>query len=61
MPDKKTFTEVLMAKGENYEALREEIKTLISLLLPFLEDIHTTLVSPFLCSLLFYLSTSEMV
>lgn len=43
VPDKKTFTEVLMAKGENYEALREEIMTLISLLVPFLEDIHTTL------------------
>lgn len=43
VPDKKTFTEVLMAKGENYEALREEIMTLISLLVPFLEDIHTAL------------------
>ena len=44
VPDNKTFTNLLMGKDDNYETLKEDMQTLISLLMPFLEEIHTILV-----------------
>ncbi|KAJ7959249.1 Glycolipid transfer protein [Quillaja saponaria] len=41
VPDRKTLIELLMAKDENYDSLKEEMQTMISLLLPFLEEIHS--------------------
>uniref|UniRef100_A0A2N9E869 Glycolipid transfer protein domain-containing protein n=1 Tax=Fagus sylvatica TaxID=28930 RepID=A0A2N9E869_FAGSY len=43
VPDNKTFTNLLMGKDDNYETLKEDMQTLISLLMPFLEEIHTIL------------------
>ncbi|GAB4861155.1 hypothetical protein Ancab_036312 [Ancistrocladus abbreviatus] len=43
LPDNKTFISLLMAKGQNFDTLRDEIQTLISLLVPLLEDIHSIL------------------
>jgi len=45
VPDSKTFIDVLKTKDENYDALKEKIQCLISLLGPFLDDIHCILVS----------------
>ncbi|KAI9201530.1 hypothetical protein LWI28_024908 [Acer negundo] len=43
VPDNVTFMNFLLAKDETYDTLKEEIQTLISLLEPFLEDIHSIL------------------
>ncbi|KMT19457.1 hypothetical protein BVRB_1g010870 [Beta vulgaris subsp. vulgaris] len=42
LPDTNTFISLLMAKGENFDTLREEIQDLVSLLLPLLQDLHST-------------------
>ncbi|GAV58816.1 GLTP domain-containing protein, partial [Cephalotus follicularis] len=43
VPDNKTFTNILMAKNENYDNLEEDMQTFISLLEPVLEDNHSIL------------------
>ncbi|KAL0556195.1 hypothetical protein IC582_004705 [Cucumis melo] len=43
VPDSETFTNLLMAKDENNDALVKEIDSFISQLAPFLEDIHNIL------------------
>lgn len=45
VPDSETFTNLLMAKDENNDALVKEIDSFISQLAPFLEDIHNILVN----------------
>lgn len=46
VPEKKIFISLLLAKHENCDTLKEDIQTLISLLVPFLEVIHYVLVCP---------------
>lgn len=46
VPDDNTFITLLLAKEENLDTLKEEMQALISLLGPFLEEIHSILVSP---------------
>lgn len=41
VPDNKTFISLLTEKDDNYEIIKEDIETLISLLLPLLEEIHS--------------------
>lgn len=41
--DRETFIMLLMAQDEDQETLKKEIQTFSSLLVPFLEDIHTIL------------------
>ncbi|XP_034674914.1 glycolipid transfer protein 3-like [Vitis riparia] len=43
VPDDKTFITLLLAKDENLDTLLEEMQALTSLLLPFLEEIHSIL------------------
>ncbi|XP_021760966.1 glycolipid transfer protein 3-like [Chenopodium quinoa] len=43
LPDTNTFISLLMAKGENFDTLRDEIQTLVSLLVPLLQQLHSTL------------------
>ncbi|KAF7816739.1 glycolipid transfer protein 3-like [Senna tora] len=43
MPDSKTFMDLLKEKDENYDALKEKMHYLVSLLAPFLHDIHSIL------------------
>ncbi|KAL5560401.1 hypothetical protein UlMin_036612 [Ulmus minor] len=43
VPDTKSFISLLIAKHESQETLKEEMQTLISLLLTFLEDVHSIL------------------
>ncbi|XP_054788169.1 glycolipid transfer protein 3-like [Prosopis cineraria] len=43
VPDSQTFVDVLKAKDENYETLKEEMQALVSLLGPFLHDVHCIL------------------
>ncbi|KAK8552331.1 hypothetical protein V6N13_120741 [Hibiscus sabdariffa] len=43
VPDNKTFTSLLMTKDQNYDNLKEDMQTLISLLVPLLEQIHSIL------------------
>ncbi|XP_044475912.1 glycolipid transfer protein 2-like isoform X2 [Mangifera indica] len=43
LPDNITFINLLLAKDENYDTLKEEMQTLTSLLGPFLEEIHSIL------------------
>ncbi|KAK6938297.1 Glycolipid transfer protein domain [Dillenia turbinata] len=43
VPDNEEFINLLMAKDESYETLKEEIQTLTSLLVPYLEGIHANL------------------
>ncbi|CAO2834014.1 unnamed protein product [Amaranthus hypochondriacus] len=43
LPDTNTFINLLMAKGEHFDILREEIQALVSLLLPLLQDLHSIL------------------
>ncbi|GMH21931.1 hypothetical protein Nepgr_023774 [Nepenthes gracilis] len=45
LPDSKTFMNLLMAKGQNFDTLKDEIQTLVSFLMPLLEDIHSILKS----------------
>lgn len=40
LPDNETFTDLLVAKGENIITLREEIQSMNALLVPLLDDIH---------------------
>ncbi|XP_050108071.1 glycolipid transfer protein 3-like isoform X1 [Malus sylvestris] len=44
VPDNETFISSLMAKDENYDNLKLEIENLVSLLVPYLEEIHSILV-----------------
>ncbi|XP_039043473.1 glycolipid transfer protein 3-like isoform X2 [Hibiscus syriacus] len=44
VPDNKTFVSLLMTKDQNYNNLKEDMQTLISLLVPLLEQIHSILV-----------------
>lgn len=44
VPDNETFFSSLMAKDENYDKLKVEIETFLSLLVPYLEQIHSILV-----------------
>ncbi|KAJ7965417.1 Glycolipid transfer protein [Quillaja saponaria] len=41
VPDGKAFIELLMTKDKNYDSLKVEMHTLISLLVPFLEELHS--------------------
>lgn len=41
VPDTKTFLSVLMANDQNDDTLKEDMQTFISLLVPFLEEIHS--------------------
>ncbi|KAG4200882.1 hypothetical protein ERO13_A05G242000v2 [Gossypium hirsutum] len=43
VPDNKTFISLLMAKDQNCDNLKEEMLTLITLLVPFLEQIHSVM------------------
>ncbi|XP_054798377.1 glycolipid transfer protein 2-like [Prosopis cineraria] len=43
VPDSKTFIDLLRENDESYDAQTEKIKILVSLLAPFLEDIHCIL------------------
>ncbi|KAL6269102.1 hypothetical protein ACE6H2_026013 [Prunus campanulata] len=43
VPDNETFFSSLMAKDENYDNLKVEIETFLSLLVPYLEQIHSIL------------------
>lgn len=43
VPDNKTFTGLLMGKDENYEILKADMESLVTLLGPVLEEIHSTL------------------
>ncbi|KAL8167252.1 hypothetical protein V2J09_008751 [Rumex salicifolius] len=44
LPDNKVFIDVLIGKGENSSTLKEEIQSLIALLVPLLDDIHFVMV-----------------
>lgn len=41
VPDSKTFMDLLMEKDENCDTLKEKMQILVSLLVPFLEDVHS--------------------
>ncbi|XP_004502592.1 glycolipid transfer protein 2-like [Cicer arietinum] len=43
VPDTKTFMDLLREKDENCDTLREKMEIFVSLLVPFLEDIHSIL------------------
>ncbi|XP_048331647.2 glycolipid transfer protein 3-like [Ziziphus jujuba] len=43
VPDQKTLMDYLMAKDGNLDTLKEEMQTFVTLLAPFLENIHSTL------------------
>ncbi|XP_061348154.1 glycolipid transfer protein 2 isoform X1 [Gastrolobium bilobum] len=43
VPDSKTFVDLLREKDENCDTLNEKMQILVSLLVPFLEDIHCIL------------------
>ncbi|ONH89871.1 hypothetical protein PRUPE_8G021000 [Prunus persica] len=43
VPDNETFFSSLMEKDENYDNLKVEIETFLSLLVPYLEQIHSIL------------------
>ncbi|KAG5019157.1 Glycolipid transfer protein 2 [Glycine soja] len=43
VPDSKTFMDLLKEKDENCETLKEKMQILVSLLVPFLEDVHCIL------------------
>lgn len=45
VPDNKAFIGILLAEEEEWNMLKEEIQTLVSLLLPLLDEIHKVLVS----------------
>ena len=44
VPDNETLISLLMAKDEEYDTLKEDMQTLVLLLVPFLEKIHSILV-----------------
>ncbi|CAJ1971995.1 unnamed protein product [Sphenostylis stenocarpa] len=43
VPESKTFMDILKTEEENYDTLKENIQMLVSLFVPFLEDIHCIL------------------
>ncbi|OMO67061.1 hypothetical protein COLO4_30248 [Corchorus olitorius] len=43
VPDNKTFISLLMKKDQSYDNLKEDMQTLISLLVPMLEEHHSIL------------------
>uniref|UniRef100_A0A2P2LM02 Pleckstrin homology domain-containing family A member 8 n=1 Tax=Rhizophora mucronata TaxID=61149 RepID=A0A2P2LM02_RHIMU len=43
VPDTKTFISLLIPKEENYDTLKEDMRAFISLLVPILDEIHSTL------------------
>ncbi|XP_077249837.1 glycolipid transfer protein 3-like [Tasmannia lanceolata] len=43
VPENKTFISLLLAEGEEYSMLNEEIRNFVSLLLPLLNEIHAFL------------------
>ncbi|KNA11004.1 hypothetical protein SOVF_139180, partial [Spinacia oleracea] len=45
VPDTDTFISLLMDKGQNIDTFKDEIQAFISLLVPLLEDLHSTLSS----------------
>ncbi|XP_057490903.1 glycolipid transfer protein 3-like [Actinidia eriantha] len=45
VPDNKTFIDILKAKDEDLDVLKEEMKALVSLLVPLLEQSHSVLIS----------------
>ncbi|XP_022766304.1 glycolipid transfer protein 3-like [Durio zibethinus] len=47
VPDNKTFISLLMTKDQNYDNLKDDMQTLISLLVPLLEEIHSILLRIF--------------
>jgi len=49
VPDTKTFMDLLREKDEDCDTLMEKMQILVSLLVPFLEDIHCILVSLISC------------
>ena len=51
VPDSKTFMDLLKEKDENCETLKEKMQILVSLLVPFFDDVHCILVSLILCFL----------
>ncbi|KAL8141337.1 hypothetical protein V2J09_007358 [Rumex salicifolius] len=40
LPNNKDFLQLISAKGENFESLKEDIRSLMSLGMPLLEDLH---------------------
>ncbi|KAK9110410.1 hypothetical protein Sjap_018470 [Stephania japonica] len=44
VPESKNFIKLLMVENEDYETLKEEINSLVSLLVPLLDEIHSTLI-----------------
>ncbi|XP_068649070.1 glycolipid transfer protein 3-like [Aristolochia californica] len=43
IPNNKTFISLLVADGEDYKMLKEDVKSFVTLLLPILTDIHAIL------------------
>ena len=44
LPEKEMFFNLLLAKSDNYDTLKEEMETFTRLLVPFLEEINSVLV-----------------
>ncbi|KAK1301122.1 hypothetical protein QJS10_CPB13g00979 [Acorus calamus] len=44
IPEREEFISLLMTKGQDYNMLKKDIQCLVSLLLPFLNDVHSILV-----------------
>ncbi|RDX70218.1 Glycolipid transfer protein 2, partial [Mucuna pruriens] len=44
VPESKTFVNLLKTEDENYDTLKEKMQMLVSLFVPFLEDIHCILI-----------------
>lgn len=49
VPESKTFVNILKTEDENYDTLKENMQMLVSLFVPFLEDMHCILVSFISC------------
>jgi len=45
VPESKTFIDLLKTEDEDHDMLKQKMQILVSLLVPFLEDIHCILVS----------------
>lgn len=64
VPDNVTFMNLLLAKDETYDSLKDEMQTLVSLLGPFLEEIQSILVSNrviFVCNNLVFVCISLLI
>jgi hypothetical protein len=48
VPESKTFIDLLKTEDEDCDTLKQKMQILVSLLVPFLEDIHCILVSSIL-------------